>query len=935
MTVDVDAGKKAEDRPGYVAQLQATLDVIPAHTWYASPSGGLTFVNKRTADYLGLPKDHPLRFGIDVGAKWDAHLPFVHPDDREETQQNWSTRLRTGEGGEGSFRVRDAQGGYRWFLSRAEPLRASDGAILHWVGVNLDIEERKCAEQALRESEYKLRQIIDTVPGHLWSANPTFEPTHLNRHLLDYFGRRFEDFREGGWEAFLHPDDLPETAKAISHAVQTGTYFQVMHRLRREDGEFRWHHARGEPLRDQQGRIIQWYGLSVDIDEAKKNEDRLRRSEAYLAEAQRLSHCGVTAYKGMTVFYGSEEIYRIWGFDPAQGVPSRKAVLQRIHPDDRDRLNAEVERALGEKRRYSAAYRIVLPDGTVKHLESIGQPVFSTKGELVEVVATQIDVTERKRAEEALRESEAKFRDYAETASDWFWEIGPDYKFTLLTENAFGAPAAHWLGTACWDHALDLETEPEKWRLFRATLDSRKPFRDLVYRGLSSNGSPMYVKASGKPVFDANGEFHGYRGTGTDMTALLRAQEQQTAISEVLRAIANSPHDLQPIFDAILDSATRLCHADSGALRLSEEGGLRLVAVRGDPFLVSQVWSSIPVLAEKGSLPDRLAASRLPTHIADFTAVEGDHRDDFLISVVNAGIRTGLFVPLLKDDEIVGLISLARKQVQPFTDNQISLFRDFAAQATIALESTRLERQYREAQMALAHANRVATMGQLTASITHEVNQPITAAVTYALAARRFLSAEPPNFREVDDALSLIVKEGNRAGEVVGRVRALIKKAPARKDAVEINDAILEIVALTRREAANNNVSVRTQLAEGLPRVQGDRVQLQQVLLNLIINAIEAMRDVGAEERELLISSRNEPAGVSVEVRDSGPGFAPAALERVFEAFYTTKPGGLGLGLSICRSIIEAHNGRLWASPNVPRGAIFGFIAPALPAATS
>src|SRR6202795_2886145 len=411
--------------------------------------------------------------------------------------------------------------------------------------------------------------------------------------------------------------------------------------------------------------------------------------------------------------------------------------------------------------------------------------------------------------------------------------------------------------------------------------------------------------------------------------------EQQTAISEVLRAIASSPHDLQPIFDAILDSATRLCRADSGALRLAEEGGLRLVAVRGDPFLVSQVWSLVPVLAEKGSLPDRLAASRLPTHIPDFTAVEDDHRDDFWITVVNRGFRTGLAVPLLKDNEIVGLISLARKQVQPFTDKQIALFSDFAAQATIALESTRRERQYREAQMALAHANRVATMGQLTASITHEVNQPITAAVTYALAARRWLSAEPPNFHEVDDALSLIVKEGNRAGEVVGRIRALIKKAPARKDAVEINDAILEVIGLTRTEATNNRVSVRTQLAEGLPRVQGDRVQLQQILLNLIINAIEAMRDVGEEERELLICSRNEPDGVSVEVRDSGPGFAPAALERVFEAFYTTKPGGLGLGLSICRSIIEAHNGQLWASPNVPRGSIFRFIAPAHPSAAS
>jgi C4-dicarboxylate-specific signal transduction histidine kinase len=245
-------------------------------------------------------------------------------------------------------------------------------------------------------------------------------------------------------------------------------------------------------------------------------------------------------------------------------------------------------------------------------------------------------------------------------------------------------------------------------------------------------------------------------------------------------------------------------------------------------------------------------------------------------------------------------------------------------------ERKRAEEAFRKVQMQLAHANRVATMGQLSASITHEVNQPITAAVTYALAALRWLSAEPPNFREVEDALSLIVKEGNRAGEVVGRIRALIKKAPARKDAVAINDAILEVTALTRTEAANNSVSVRAQLAEGLPHIQGDRVQLQQVLLNLIINAIEAMRDVGEEERELLISTRNEPDGVSVEVRDSGPGFAPETLDHVFEAFYTTKPGGLGMGLSICRSIIEAHGGRLWASANLPRGASFQFALPAI-----
>jgi PAS domain S-box-containing protein len=263
-------------------------------------------------------------------------------------------------------------------------------------------------------------------------------------------------------------------------------------------------------------------------------------------------------------------------------------------------------------------------------------------------------------------------------------------------------------------------------------------------------------------------------------------------------------------------------------------------------------------------------------------------------------------------------------------DQGVAFVLDLTERKRAEAEARESEQRYRKAQLELAHANRVATMGQLTSSIAHEVNQPIAAAVTYALAARRFLSAEPPNFREVDDALSLIVREGNRAGEVVGRIRELIKKAPTRKDAIEINDAILEVIALTRTEAANNSVAVRTQLAEDSPHVKGDRIQLQQVLLNLIINAIEAMRDVGEEERELLISSRDEPDGVSVEVRDSGPGFASTALERVFEAFYTTKPGGLGLGLSICRSIIEAHNGRLWASPNVPRGASFKFALPAI-----
>jgi PAS domain S-box-containing protein len=636
MTVDVDEGKKTEEEAGFVAQVQAVLNMLPAYTWYAAPRGALTFVNRRTAEYLGIPNDHPLRFGIDVGAEWDDWVPLLHPDDQEEARKYWSSLLRTGEGGEHSYRVRSAQGDYRWFLTRIEPLRASDGALLLWFGATLDIEERKCAEQALRESEYKLRQIIDTIPAHVVRYRPDGAADFMNQTFGKFVGPGVGFDNLG---SVVHPEDYPERSRDWDIHVAAAEPYDIEMRLRRADGVYRWHRSRRVPLRDASGAIVNWYGAGHDIDDQKQAEQALRRSEAHLAEAQRLSHTGASAYNATTILYWSEENYRIFGFDPRDGLPDREAASQRIHPDDRNLVLAEVEDALNGKGGFSSEFRIVLPDGTVKYLESIRKPVFSTNGELVEVVATQIDVTERKRVEEA----------------------------------------------------------------------------------------------------------------------------------------------------------------------------------------------------------------------------------------------------------------------------------------------------YREAQLELAHANRVATMGQLTASITHEVNQPITAAVTYALAARRFLSAEPPNFCEVDDALSLIIKEGNRAGEVVKRVRGLVKKVPARKDAVAIDDAILEVIALTRAEAAKNSVSVRTLFAEGLPRVQGDRIQLQQVMLNLIVNAIQAMSGIGEGARELQISIDAVPpeGGVRVGVRDTGPGLSPESLSCLFEPFYTTKSEGMGIGLSICRSIIEAHGGRLWATPCDPQGALFQFTIPA------
>jgi PAS domain S-box-containing protein len=256
------------------------------------------------------------------------------------------------------------------------------------------------------------------------------------------------------------------------------------------------------------------------------------------------------------------------------------------------------------------------------------------------------------------------------------------------------------------------------------------------------------------------------------------------------------------------------------------------------------------------------------------------------------------------------------------------LFNDITERKQAEAEARDSERRYREVQAELAHASRVATMGQLTASIAHEIAQPIGAVVNNARAALNWLGAQPPDLEEVRQSLGGIVSNGMRAGDVISWIRALIKKGPARREKTEINEAVLEVIALAHGEVVKNGVSVRTQLAEGLPPIEAERGQLQQVVLNLIINAIEAMRDISEKERELLITTHNEPDGVSVEVRDSGPGLTPAAAERAFEAFYTTKPDGLGLGLSICRSIIEAHGGELWAAANQPRGTVFRFTLP-------
>jgi PAS domain S-box-containing protein len=432
-------------------------------------------------------------------------------------------------------------------------------------------------------------------------------------------------------------------------------------------------------------------------------------------------------------------------------------------------------------------------------------------------------------------------------------------------------------------------------------LERREPFRDFVYKVRRIDGSLGFTSVSGKQVFDAEGRFSGYRGIASDLTDRIRAEQ----------ALQRS--------ESYLEEAQRLSHTGSwgwnAATREITHWSQEIYRLYGfDPP------AGIPPFAALLQRIHRDDRARLAEALETAIRERAEYELDFRVALPDG---TTKYI-----HEIGHPVCDAAGEIVEFVGTDMDITERKRAEAEIR-ESERL---YREVEVELAHANRVAMMGQLSASIAHEVSQPIAAAITNANAAMRWLGARPPDLEEVRQALGRIVNNGTRASDVIGRIRDLVRKAPLRKDSLEINEAIREVIALTRSEVVKNGVSVKTQLAQGLPLIQGDRVQLQQVILNLIINAVEAMSAAGEGSRELLISTgKAESDGVLVAVRDSGPGLAPASFQRLFEAFYTTKPGGLGMGLSICRSIIEAHRGRLWATANVPQGAVFQFTVSAHP----
>jgi PAS domain S-box-containing protein len=756
-----------------------------------------------------------------------------------------------------------------------------------------DITERKRAEEVLRASEARLQRAQHIAHFGWWERDFTTNQVSLSDEVCRIFGLQPVELPEwhGRWLNLIHPEDRPGVADAAAAAlVRGGPRYDVEYRVVRPDGSERTVHSQGEVAWDDSGRPLRQFGVLQDITELRRAEQELGASEArFRTFVDQATDAFFLLDDRSIIVDVNREACRSLGY-------SREELIGRHRSDfdvglDEASIARIRQRVIaGETVTFETSHR--RNDGSSFPVE-IRQGQFEQGGRRFLCLAR--DITERKRAEDELRESEERFRTIVQFSFDVYWESDAQHRFTrqVFAEGLADAPApGSEIGKTRWEVPY-LEPDAEGWRKHRETLDAHLPFRDFELARPTPDGGKRYVSVSGLPVFDKSGRFIGYRGVGRHITERKRVEE----------ALRRS--------EAYLVEAQRLSHTGTAVLQAT------------GPVYLSEEGYRILDLDPRQGLPDRE------------TVLQHIHRDDRdrVDAEVQAALRQqrsyGIEFRIVRPDRTIKYLESTGHPLLSADGHAVEILATYV-DVTERKRAQEEHERLRQLESELAHVNRLSIMGELAASLAHEILHPIATARNNASAGINFLEMRPPNLDEVREALSCVVRDADRAKAIVDRMRDHIKKAPPRKEPFDLNEAINEVIVMVQSAIAKNRVSVHTHLMDGLIPVQGDRVQLQQVLVNLILNAVEAMGSMEEGARELSISAEQSPTGgVLVAVSDSGPGIDPQRLQRVFEPFYTTKTSGVGMGLAICRSIIGDHGGRLWANANKPRGTVFQFTLPA------
>lgn len=939
---------------------------------YDLANGSTTYVNARSEQVIGYAADEVLELGNRFA------VTLWHPDDALKLPEHRRRlkELADGEITEFEYRVLQHDGTYRWLRSLASAFARTDGQVGQVIIVTQNVTEYKRAEEALRESEERFRSYFELGLVGMAITSPTKGILEANDEICKILGYERDELLRMTWTELTHPDDVAADIVQFNQ-IMAGEIdgYSMDKRWIRKDGEVIDATISVKCLRSADGSVDYFIALLEEITDRKRAEEALRRARDELEQRviERTSQLSATnddllkevaerkraeeeltrlkdelasdleAMKGLhelsrrllvatelqpllegvldaTMALLNADFGNIQLYDPTSG--ALKIVAQRgFKQDFLDYFDSLHEGTASCGAALKLGERVIVEDVETDpvfapHLEIVASagyravqstPLFSRSGEPLGMLSTHFrephrpsdrelrvtdlyarqasEMIERKRAEEQL----AYHARLLENVHDAV--IATDERLSITAWNKaaqgmYGWTADEVMGRNIWEAVPVEMSEEQRAEAFKALADTgRFSVEAITY---CKDGAPVYVEGITIALRGEQGEITGYVNIRRDISKRKRAEE---ALKESHGRIENVLESITEDFYTV-DREWRFTYINERALH-SAQRGLR-EKLRREDLLGKSVWECFPELVGTVFYQKYHEAMReqKAVELEAYSPLRGRWAE-----VHAYPSEDGLSVHILDVTE--------RKQA---------------------------EEALLEAQAELAHASRVATMGEMTALIAHEINQPLAAIVTNGQTVLRLLARAAPDLAGMREAVEAMIGDGLRAAEVIKQIRALMRKTVAEKVPVNINEIIQEVIALTASEMAKNRGSLEMELEPDLPKIMGNRVQLQQVLLNLILNANEAMSGAEWQPRELLIGSeQSKPVEVLVSVRDSGCGFDPQTAERIFDPFFTTKPneGGLGLGLSISRTIIEAHGGRLWATPNEGKGVTFRFTLPA------
>jgi PAS domain S-box-containing protein len=892
-------------------KIDAFIQSSPHPAWLATTQGHCVYANPALERLTGFNSDQINQ------ADWRS---FLLEEDRAVASASWQRSLATGTPYRLQVRVRGSDGvpecveliafGHKagndaelWLFTALDVnggvlRRDEDGNIVNWYGVATDIEDRKPAEEALQvlsrdlqESNAKLEEAQRITHVGYWEWDILTDRVNWSDETYRIYGMQPQE--RAMYLATVQEKIHPEDWQRAMEAALGGTRFNVECRLFRPTGEVRIADFQGDVKKDASGKPYRIFGTVQDITDRKRAEQRLRESEAYLAEAQRLSQTGSWAWNPATgdIRYWSEMCFCLLGFDPAGPLPRFEEFVHRIHPDDQTVVRERFDKAIREKADFELDYRVVHPEKGIRDIHVVGHAVLDGSGNLDEFVGTVIDVTERKHAEEALQKSQLYLSEGQRLAHMGSWAFYPSGFFEYWSQELFEIYGLDpQKGTPTLEQYL-ATVHPQDRDFMANTIKKMHAERtgcDVKKRIVRPDGEQRYIRWVGISVVEGE-VLKGFLGTAMDIT------EQEVLTQELRRE------------QAYLTDSQSMAHIGGWAYNLvthkllhSSDANARLYGF--DP-------SQGPIPTER---------------FFDTILAEDEPR---VTATLDNAARTGTDFYLHEyrirhtDGSIRFLRAIGHRNASGEPGEYVGVTMDITELKSAEQERERL----RQLEADLAHIGRVSTLGEMAASLAHEIKQPIAAAITSANSCIEWLAHEPPNLDRARTAAARIDKYGNRAAEIIDRIRALYKKSPPQRELVDVNGIIQEMLTLLNGEATRHSVAMGTELATELPKTMVDRVQLQQVFMNLMLNGIEAMKDSGGE---LTVKSELQGGQVQLSVSDTGMGLPAEKMDQIFSAFFTTKPQGSGMGLAISRSIVESHGGRLWATANDERGATFHFTLP-------